>query len=313
MKERLELFCKKHKPDLKLGPLRDDLLTHTHWYHLGRIQDCLNLFHVATLEIEGNGAFFYDRFPQDPTFATLSDAARHAWLKCEKYYKLADDTSFSYAAVILNPTMKKQWFVDRWSSDTTEQRSWIPQVKEQVRQHWLCFYKHTGTAKTLQPPNQARVSLPASSDDLRERLRVYKRVKLDHEASSDGIDDFEEYLRTDLIPCDATFDPVEYWLSRCQAKPQLAKFALDCLAIPPMSDACKRSFSSGIDLIHYKRSRLLCDVIEACTCLRNWYGKPAPRKVKTKGVVKHGETVVVEHEFDVFDDEERVEDAYGNV
>ena len=150
------MFCKKHKPDLKLGPLRDDLLTHTHWYHLSRIQDCLNLFHVATLEIEGNGTFFYDWFPQlswlldeldnwradfadeaskDPTFATLSDAARHAWLKCEKYYKLADDTPFSYAAVILNPTMKKQWFVDRWSSGTAEQRSWILQVEEQVRQH----------------------------------------------------------------------------------------------------------------------------------------------------------------------------------
>jgi hypothetical protein len=333
VKERLELFCKKHKPELKLGPLRDDLLTHTHWYHLSRIQDCLNLFHVATLEIEGNGAFFYDWFPQlswlldeldnwradfadeaskDPTFAMLSDAARHAWLKCEKYYKLADDTPFSYAAVILNPTMKKQWFVDRWSSGTAEQRSWIPQVEEQVRQHWLCFYKHTGTANTLQPSNPARASLPASSDDLRERLRVYKRVKLDHEASSDGIDDFEEYLRTDLIPCDATFDPVEYWLSRRQAKPQLAKFALDCLAIPPMSDACERSFSSGRDLIHYKRSRLLGDVIEACTCLRNWYGKPATRKVKTKEMDKHGNTVVADREFDVFDDEERVKDAHGN-
>lgn len=264
-------------------------------------------------ELDNWRADFADEASKDPTFATLSDAARHAWLKCEKYYKLADDTPFSYAAVILNPTMKKQWFVDRWSSGTAEQRSWIPQVEEQVRQHWLCFYKHTGTANTIQPPNPARVSLPAGSDDLRERLRVYKRVKLDHEALSDGIDDFEEYLRTDLIPCDATFDPVEYWLSRRQAKPQLAKFALDCLAIPPMSDACERSFSSGRDLIHYKRSRLLCDVIEACTCLRNWYGKPAPRKVRTKEVDKHGNTVVVEHEFDVFDDEERVKDAHGSV
>ena len=134
VKERLEMFCKKHKPDPRSGALKDDLLTHTHWYHLSRLQDCLNLFHVATLEIEGNGAFFYDWFPQlswlldeldnwrvdfadeaskDPTFGALSDAVQHAWLKCEKYYKLADDTPFSYAAVMLNPTMKKQWFVDR--------------------------------------------------------------------------------------------------------------------------------------------------------------------------------------------------------
>jgi len=37
----------------------------------------------------------------------------------------------------------------------------------------------------------------AGSDDLRERLRVYKRVKLDHETLLDDVDDFEEYLRTD--------------------------------------------------------------------------------------------------------------------
>jgi len=64
VKERLEMFCRKHKPHPKSGTLKDDLLTHTHWYHLSRLHDCLNLFHVATLEIEGNGAFFYDWFPQ---------------------------------------------------------------------------------------------------------------------------------------------------------------------------------------------------------------------------------------------------------
>lgn len=93
----------------------------------------------------------------------------------------------------------------------------------------------------------------------------------------------------------------------------MAKFALDCLTIPPMSDACERSFSSKRDLPHYKRSRLLCDVIEACTCLRNWYGKTAPKKVKIREMDKHGNRVVVEHGFDVFGDKERVKDAHGNV
>jgi hypothetical protein len=85
-------------------------------------------------------------------------------------------------------------------------------------------------------------------------------VKLDHEASADDIDEFEEYLRTDLTPHSAAFDPIEYWLRRRQTSPRLARFALDCLAIPPMSDDCERSFSSGRDLVHYKRSRILSDV-----------------------------------------------------
>ncbi|KAF4546932.1 Hypothetical protein D9617_95g039970 [Elsinoe fawcettii] len=225
VKERLEMFCRKHKPHPKSGTLKDDLLTHTHWYHLSRLHDCLNLFHVATLEIEGNGAFFYDWFLQlswlldeldnwrvdfaeeasrDSTFAALSDAVSHAWSKCEKYYKLADETPFSYAAVILNPTMKMQWFIDRWACGTAEPRTWIPQVEEQVRRHWLHFYKHRDKRTTLPSSSSKRVSPAAGSsagsagsDDLRERLRVYKRVRLDHEILLDDVDDFEEYLRTD--------------------------------------------------------------------------------------------------------------------
>lgn len=76
-----------------------------------------------------------------------------------------------------------------------------------------------------------------------------------------------------------------------------------------MSDACERSFSSGRDLIHYKRSRLLSDVIEARTCLRNWYGKPTPKKIKIRD--KDGNTVTEEQMFEVFDDEEQVQNAYS--
>jgi hypothetical protein len=265
------------------------------------------------LEIEGNGALFYDWFPQlswlldeldnrrvdfadesskDPTFGALSDAVQHAWLKREKYYKLADDTPFSNAAVMLNPTMKKQWFVDRWSSGTAEQHAWISQVEEQVRQHRLRFYKIKDKPTTIPPPISSREVPSAAFDDLRERLRVYKRVKLDHQASADDIDDFEEYLRTDLTPHSAAFDFIEHWLRRRQASSQLARFALDCLAIPPMSDDCERSFSSGRDFVHYKRSRLLSDVIEACTCLRDWYGKPTPKMVGTKSANENGSTTV---------------------
>jgi hypothetical protein len=52
------MFCKKHKPNPGPGTLTEELLTHTHWYHPSRLQACLNLFHIATFEAEGNAAFF---------------------------------------------------------------------------------------------------------------------------------------------------------------------------------------------------------------------------------------------------------------
>lgn len=71
-----------------------------------------------------------------------------------------------------------------------------------------------------------------------------------------------------------------------------------------MSDDCERSFSSGRDLVHYKRSRLFSDVIEACRCLRGWYGKPTMKTAGTKGGCENGSTAAGEEVLDVFSDEE---------
>jgi hypothetical protein len=47
--------------------------------------------------------------------------------------------------------------------------------------------------------------------------------------------------------------------------------AFDVLSIPLISDNNERSFSSGRDMITYRRTRLRSDIIEACQCLRSWY------------------------------------------
>ena len=64
------------------------------------------------------------------------------------------------------------------------------------------------------------------------------------------------------------------WLSRYDSQRDLASFALDLFAISPMSDECERPFSSAKLTIVDCRGRLKADIIEACECLRAWYGKP---------------------------------------
>ena len=41
-----------------------------------------------------------------------------------------------------------------------------------------------------------------------------------------------------------------------------------------MSDDPERSFSAARDMITYRRNQLSDDIIEACACLRSWYGPP---------------------------------------
>ncbi|PWO20273.1 HcaE, Phenylpropionate dioxygenase, partial [Pyrenophora tritici-repentis] len=67
---------------------------------------------------------------------------------------------------------------------------------------------------------------------------------------------------------------IAYWLSRYDSQRDLARFALDMFAISPMSDECERLFSSAKLTIVDRRGRLKADIIEACECLRAWYGKP---------------------------------------
>ena len=87
---------------------------------------------------------------------------------------------------------------------------------------------------------------------------------------------YDQYTSTDRLHdedagCD---EAIAYWLSRYDSQRDLARFALDPFAISPMSDECERLFGSAKLTIVDRRGRLKADIIEACECLRAWYGKP---------------------------------------
>jgi hypothetical protein len=65
-----------------------------------------------------------------------------------------------------------------------------------------------------------------------------------------------------------------------------------------MSDDNERSFSSGRDMITYRRTRLLPDIIEACQCLKSWLSPIRARD---------GEAYDTEK---VFDDENELQKDY---
>lgn len=79
----------------------------------------------------------------------------------------------------------------------------------------------------------------------------------------------------------------------------------------PISDDHERLFSLGRDLIHYRRSRLIGDGTEACTCLRHRYGNSTAERVKTNKMDRHGDKIVYE-QVEAFNDEEPVQDAYSS-
>src|SRR6266516_3112886 len=125
-----------------------------------------------------------------------------------------------------------------------------------------------GYPTTVHPPE----SCPA---------RAHKRLKTSHQTEIEDtllIDRFAEYLDTNRISLkqNEDFDVIKYWQDRYESQPDLARFALDVLTVPPMSDECERLFSSCKILLEDRSSRLMMDIIEANECLRHSYA--APRK-----------------------------------
>jgi hypothetical protein len=178
----------------------------------------------------------------------------------------------------LNPTLKNQWYHQVWN-ESDDKRAWIQAAVGAVKELWIEEYrgKFAGGAPVPTHISKAPELKEKSFTSVRNHKRLKLRqsdAKLSHELPS--VDHYNEFITADVIGLkdDEEFDPIQYWNERYHSQTDLARMALDVLAVPPMSDECERLFSSAKLLLTDRRSRLRMDVIEASECLRAWYGRP---------------------------------------
>jgi hypothetical protein len=194
------------------------------------------------------------------------------------YYKKADESAAYYAASVLDPAFKWSWFEDHWGNDKAK-KIWLegnPRkneigVKGLVRELWEDEYKgkyssHSAAAVDSQGNDSSQSRNP---DDLFGGLHRHKQLNLKSKLS---VDRYTAFISTDCE--DKGTDALEFWNTRYSTQPDLARFALDMLAIPMMSAECERVFSSAKHLLTDTRNHLNPDIIEANECLRHWFGKP---------------------------------------
>lgn len=208
----------------------------------------------------------------------LAAAAEVAWQKCEQYYNKADESPAYYAAISLNPTLKNQWYHQVWNS-SDDKRAWIQAAAGAVKEFWIDEYRGKFAGGAPVPSHVSKA--PELKEKSFASIRNHKRLKLHHHDPKlspelPSIDHYDEFITTDIIALndDEEFDPIQYWNERYHSQTDLARMALDVLAVPPMSDECERLFSSAKLLLTDRRSRLRMDIIEASECLRAWYGRP---------------------------------------
>ncbi|KAI8396320.1 hypothetical protein FOFC_06303 [Fusarium oxysporum] len=307
VRERLEIFSARHVPGKGSHGIANFKLDGQHWFELEKIELALKDFYAATLLSEGKKTSLADWFStldcllreinetkdhydtidteddNNFTWKYLQGCADAAWLKCEEYYsnqqlnwqnRFPEDTDLPpayYAAQILDPYRKWAWFRQEWVLQAgKEKQMWFDNAQSAVKQLWETEYKGRYAVEMLPPP----VRKERYPDPAFDRQREHKRIRIDAPVSAADL--YEQYISIDRLHDDEAGcdEAIAYWLSRYDSQRDLARFALDLFAISPMSDECERLFSSAKLTIVDRRGRLKADIIEACECLRAWYGKP---------------------------------------
>lgn len=307
VRERLEIFSARHVPGKGSQGISNFKLDGQHWFELEKIEIALKDFYAATLLSEGKKTSLADWFStldcllreinetkdhyndihanddNNFTWKYLQGCADAAWSKCEEYYsnqqlhwqqRFPDDTDLPpayYAAQILDPYRKWAWFRQEWVlQDDEAKQKWFENAQLAVKQLWETEYKGRYPVETPPPPARKE----RGPDPAFDRQREHKRIRID--GPTVATDLYEQYISTDRLHDEEAGceEAIVYWLSRYDSQRELARFALDLLAISPMSDECERLFSSAKLTIVDRRGRLKADIIEACECLRAWYGKP---------------------------------------
>jgi hypothetical protein len=319
-KQRIQQFCENHQPKRGEG-IDNDRLKAKHWYLLEALHTALGPFYAATLSSEGNNKTLLDWFctldyvldsidasknhfgkladenPGSEEYTFLQAGAAASWAKVEEYYGKADASAAYYAANVLDPTNKWAWFEHQWENHP-QKKVWLEGdrkkkststgVKGLVQELWEEEYKgkYGPDPSTLTDSNKTSDKRKASSqqktseDDPFENLHKHKNWS---RAKPKGTysDHYMDYISTD--PADRETDALEFWNARVTTQPDLARFALDMLAIPMMSAECERVFSSAKYLITDSRNRLKPDIIEANECLKHWFGKLEQTDQKPNG------------------------------
>jgi hypothetical protein len=95
-----------------------------------------------------------EKFRGDELLLTAINAG---WEKLNKYYCMTEQSPAYAAAVVLNPTMKWQWFTKLWE----DQPSWTRKAKIAVKKLWKDQYRPAEDMRPLDEQPSIRQANPA--------------------------------------------------------------------------------------------------------------------------------------------------------
>ena len=201
----------------------------------------------------------------------ISERVQAAWAKLEKYYILTDQSIVYFAASVLNPSIKYQYFERVW--DKPILRAQLAANKEKFLDLWLSRCANTATNSKTSAP-RPRISQNFNATSYSSFLyQVQTRVA----DKSTPQDELRRYLAAPIKQFadeqkSNEFRALRWWTEPTQLSdyPRLSRMAFDMLTVPAMSAEIERVFSECSNALNRKRLMMTQKSIEELMCLRSW-------------------------------------------
>ena len=203
-----------------------------------------------------------------------------AYIKLIKYFSLTDQTLIYWAAIVLHPTYKFNYFKQKWANKAT----WQLQCKKDITV--LCKQYEEKYAQLKDEENNKPVTP--------ERLIHKKRCNSDSLLLGKKGFNFYDMLTNEYRACKCQrlesklkyfikntptkaeqyiVNLLAYWQSIKHVYPILYCMAMDLFSIPAMSSECEHEFSSANNVITDDQNHLADETIEALEFQKNWLNK----------------------------------------
>lgn len=151
-----------------------------------------------------------------------------------------------------------------------DEKDWVLTAKRQFKDLWAQY--KPAQPSSSHPETVARSSLASRELRRKESLLEDELNAWRHVSKKKAkiMDEYEEYLSTPPLEAGTVTNLVIWWGHHSGQWPNLSRLAFDALSIPAMSAECERCFSDAGRTITDERASLAPDSIEACSCVKNW-------------------------------------------
>ncbi|EJD38510.1 hATC-domain-containing protein [Auricularia subglabra TFB-10046 SS5] len=209
----------------------------------------------------------------NPHYASVHAGLERGLANLRKWYRLTDETDIYFVCMILDPTIKLEYFIHEWDKE------WIDahrqRFDETVRPHppaspsthsstsFFCFAN-----QPLEQSSSNRGHYGAAAVARARQVRA-ERERANYKA----VNEVERYLTAplEMAEDDVNFDVVRWWGHHQSKYPVLALIARDYLAIQGSAVASERVFSGAAISVTKRWNRLSARMISALQRLKYAY------------------------------------------